>query len=81
MVRRVLELAEIAPPPRGYQPRHHTARVMQSTRRRWCRVCDVVIMPGTKHLCIDSHLSSGYRSNINICPECIQKKYKEMCKE
>jgi hypothetical protein len=41
--------------------------VHASTKSRHCRACNELILSGEKHITIDGHLSSGYRSDTHIC--------------
>ena len=43
-----------------------------------CRHCDRHIRKGEKHFRIESHLSSGRVSYINICKECVSKLAREL---
>lgn len=58
--------------PRGYQPRSSSVHLGTGKGVRWCRACNEKIPPGENHLTIDSHLSSGYRSDIHICMPCLK---------
>lgn len=64
--------------PKGYQPRIITDRLSIGKSRRWCRTCNKPIEKGISHLSIESHLSSGHRSYIHVCPECLTKFYMQM---
>ena len=67
-----LEFTEIVTP-HGYQPRGSAVRVTTAKMRRFCRSCNSVIPAGIPHITADSHLSSGYRSDLHICRECMIK--------
>jgi len=63
-------------PPRGFQGRSSGfVSVTIGRRLRHCYGCNRTIPKGESHVCIDGHLSSGYRSNVNICSECITRLY------
>ena len=63
----------------GYQPREFgQVSVVKSIGVRHCRVCNTRIIKGESFVKADSHLSSGYRSDINICASCIKKLAREV---
>ncbi len=68
----ILELSKLETP-HVYQPRL-PGRVEVGKARRYCRCCNSIIPKNTKHLTLDGHLSSGYRSNVHICHECLLRK-------
>lgn len=76
-MRPVLNLTELITPI-GFQRRTNFMRVSKGVRLRHCYGCNGIIPKNMPHVNIDSHLSSGYRSNINICSDCMTKLYVQL---
>jgi hypothetical protein len=57
----------------GYQPRNAAVQILTARGKRFCRNCNDPILAGERYLWCDSHLSSGYRSDISICKNCVHK--------
>lgn len=53
-----------------YQKRN-PPKIEISNRQRHCYSCNHIIKPKIKHITMDNHLSTGLRSDIHICHNCL----------